>query len=121
MAPQLSFLDHDVIDRILPALSAARHLNHDVSDFAGLQEVEAVSGLKFVENFLMPAQQDYCVQQVDAAVDQVAQRPQPPSAALRLALRLQGAGDYAGYAHRRAAGLVWTTWRKGCMTSYRVV
>ena len=69
MAPQLSFLDHDVIDRIAGPVTA-RHLNHDVSDFAGLQEVEAVSGLKFVENFLIPAQQDYCVQQVDAAVDE---------------------------------------------------
>lgn len=69
MAPQLSFLDHDVIDRIAGPVMA-RHLNHYVSDFAGLQAVEAVSGLQFVERFLTPEQQNYCVQRVDAAVEE---------------------------------------------------
>lgn len=68
MASQLSFLD-DVIERS-SGLVAARHLNHGVSDGSGLQAVMAVPGLKFLEGFLTPEHQDYCVKRVDAAVEQ---------------------------------------------------
>ena len=47
-----------------------RHLNHAVSGAAGLQEVAAVPGLQFLQGFLTPEQQAYCVQRVDAAADQ---------------------------------------------------
>ena len=69
MASQLSFLDDPVTEQVSVPMTS-RHLNHSVSNRAGLQEVEAVSGLKFLEGFVTPAQQDYCVQRVDAAGDQ---------------------------------------------------
>ena len=69
MASQLSFLGHNVIDRIAGPVTS-RHLNHDVSNCSGLQEVKVVPGLQFLEEFLTPAEQDYCVQRVDAAVDE---------------------------------------------------
>ena len=69
MASQLSFLDDDVLEHQSGPVST-RHLNHGVSDCTGLQEVDAISGLQFMEGFLTPEQQDYCVKRVDAAVDQ---------------------------------------------------
>ena len=48
----------------------ARHINHPVSGSVGLQEVAAVPGLQFLEGFLTPDQQAYCVKRVDAAADQ---------------------------------------------------
>ena len=69
MASQLSFLDDDVVEQTF-GLVSSRHLNQTVSDLSGLQQVDAVPGLKFVENFLSPEQQDHCVKRVDAAVDQ---------------------------------------------------
>ena len=69
MASQLSLLDY-TSEAHRSALITQRHLNHSVSNRIGFQDVDAVSGLKFVAEFLTPKQQDYCVQQVDAAVDQ---------------------------------------------------
>ena len=69
MTSQISFLDGDVAAQPTGPVTA-RHLNHYVSSCPGLQEVEAVSGLQFLDGFLTPAQQDYCVQRVDAAVDE---------------------------------------------------
>ena len=69
MASQLSFLDDDVTEQAFSPVSS-RHLNHTVSDLSGLQEADIIPGLKFMEAFLTPEQQDYCVQRVDAAVDQ---------------------------------------------------
>ena len=69
MASQSALLDDNLT--VQSHVSAtARHLNHCVSYPSILEGVEGVPGLKFVENFLTPAQQDYCVQQVDAAVDE---------------------------------------------------
>ena len=69
MASQLSFLDYGAIDRIAGPVTS-RHLNHHVSGCAGLQEVEAVPGLTFLEDFLTPEHQDHCVQRVDSAAHQ---------------------------------------------------
>ena len=69
MASQLSLLDY-TSEAHRSALITQRHLNHSVRNRIGFQDVDAVSGLKFVAEFLTPKQQDYCVQQVDAAVDQ---------------------------------------------------
>ena len=44
-----------------------RHINHEVSGIAGLQDVDSIPGLKFWEGFLTPEEQDECVRQVDAA------------------------------------------------------
>ncbi len=69
MASQMSFIDDDVMEQPT-GLVTPRHLNHTSNRCSGLREVEAVSGLKFLEGFLTPEQQDYCVQRVDAAADQ---------------------------------------------------
>ena len=69
MASQLSFLDNaDPKERTSPV--SARHLGHGMSDGTGPQEAQSVPGLHFMEGFLTPAQQDHCVQRVDAAVDE---------------------------------------------------
>ena len=69
MASQLSFLDYDAV--VQPSeLVTPRHLNHSVSGCSEIREVAAVPGLKFLEDFLTPEQQDYCVKRVDTAVDQ---------------------------------------------------
>ena len=69
MTTPLPFIDDSVA---APPVSpvAARHLNHPVSGAAGLQQIPAVPGLQFLEGFLTPEQQAYCVKRVDAAVDQ---------------------------------------------------
>ena len=69
MVTQLSFLDAEVAEQT-PGMVTSRHLNHGVSGHTGLQEVAFVPGLTFLENFLTPEHQNYCVQRVDAAVDQ---------------------------------------------------
>jgi alkylated DNA repair dioxygenase AlkB len=53
-----------------PRLVTPRHLNHAVSGQQGLQEIKAVSGLTFYENFLTSEEQAQCVNQVDAAVNE---------------------------------------------------
>ena len=69
MSSQLSLLDY-ASEAQRSAHVTHHHLNHSVSGCSGLQQVTDVPGLKFVERFLTPEQQDYCVQQVDAAVDE---------------------------------------------------
>ena len=69
MASQLSFLEDDVVETP-PNPITSHHLNQVASALSGLQEVDAVPGLKFVENFLTPEQQNHCVQRVDAAVEE---------------------------------------------------
>ncbi len=49
------------------SLVTPRHLNHDISESSGLQEAATVPGLKFIEGFLAPKEQAYCVQRIDAA------------------------------------------------------
>lgn len=66
MPSQLSFLDTNSTDSP-SGLVTSRHVNRDVIGKAGLQEVENVPGLKYLEGLLTPEQQDYCVQRVDAA------------------------------------------------------
>ena len=68
MVSQLSLLD-DAIEQS-SSLVTARHLNHGVTGCSGLQELVDVPGLRFLEGFLTPEQQDYCVKRVDDAVDQ---------------------------------------------------
>ena len=71
MTTQLCFIDDTAV---APPAGAgpitARHLNHDVAGSPGLQSASSVPGLRFVEGFLTPEQQAYCVKRVDAAVDQ---------------------------------------------------
>ena len=66
MSSQLSFLDINPIGAT-PSLATSRHINQDVIGKEGLQEVATVPGLKYMEGFLTPEQQDYCVRRVDAA------------------------------------------------------
>ena len=69
MASQLSLLPMDSDDNSI-GLITPRHLNLDISGISGLQDAAAVPGLKFVEGFLTPEQQNYCVKRIDAAQDQ---------------------------------------------------
>ena len=64
MSSQLSFLETNA-----EILIAGRHINHESSGFAGLQDVDAVPGLKFWQGFLTPEEQAECVKKVDAAKD----------------------------------------------------
>lgn len=70
MSSQLSLLNTDEVTNQSVGLITSRHLNDAIGNTKGLQEVRAIPGLKFLENFLGPEQQAHCVQQVDAAVDQ---------------------------------------------------
>ena len=69
MASQLSFIDDDAVGQPSDPV-VARHLNYCVASRPGLQEAEAVPGLKFMEGFLTAEQQDYCVRRVDTAADE---------------------------------------------------
>ena len=63
MTSQLALLN----DSESKSLVTLRHLNHSISSTLGLQEPATVPGLKFLEGFLPPEQQAYCVQRIDAA------------------------------------------------------
>ena len=69
MTTQLSLLDTDVTNSNT-GLVTPRHINHGISGNPGIRDVETVPGLKFIEGFLTPEQQDYCVKRVDAAVNE---------------------------------------------------
>ena len=69
MVSQLPLLDNDAADQS-SNLITMRHLNHDVAGCSGLQELESVPGLKFLQELLTPEQQDYCVKRVDAAANE---------------------------------------------------
>ena len=69
MTSQMPFIEDDVSD-YTANLVTSRHLNRSISNCSGLQEVDAVSGLKFLEHFLTHEEQDYCAKRVDAAVDE---------------------------------------------------
>ena len=47
-----------------------RHLNYCLSTQPGLREINAVPGLEFIEMFLSPEEQQHCVEQVDAAIEE---------------------------------------------------
>ena len=67
MSTQFSFLQM-IPDEAPPTdLVTSRHLNSDINGNLGLQETEVVPGLKFLEGFITPEQQTYCVQRIDAA------------------------------------------------------
>ena len=66
MPSQLSFLDTDSSKKHTSPVTL-RHVNRDVCGRSGLQDVEAVPGLKFFEGFLTPEEESYCVKRVDAA------------------------------------------------------
>ena len=66
MENQLSLFDSSNGEKT-DNLITHRHLNHDISGKLGLQDVATVPGLSFVEDFLTPDEQAYCVQRIDAA------------------------------------------------------
>ena len=68
MTTQLSLLDTDVADERDDGLVTPIHLNYDISGKPGLQVIESVPGLQFIEDFLTPEEQAHCVNRVDAAV-----------------------------------------------------
>ena len=69
LSPQLPFPDTEITDK-LTNLVTPRHINLDLIGNPGLQDVSAVPGLKFLEGFLTPEEQAYCVDRVDAADSQ---------------------------------------------------
>ena len=69
MSSQLRMFD-DEFTQQLSGLVMPRHLNYDISGKGGLQDASDISGLHFVEGFLTPAEQAYCVQRIDAAQDE---------------------------------------------------
>ena len=69
MTAQLSMLG-DGSTRIQTSLVTPRHINHDVFGSPGMQDVVAVPGLKLMEGFLTPNEQAFCIERVDAAVDE---------------------------------------------------
>ena len=66
MSMQLNLFDHESTEWH-SALLTPRHLNRGISGKLGVQDAESVPGLHFVEGFLTPAEQAYCVQRIDAA------------------------------------------------------
>ena len=68
MSPQLSLLDPNPGVEIT-GLTTVRHINHEIAGMSGLQDVQSVPGLKFLEEFLAPEEQSHCVERVDAAAD----------------------------------------------------
>ena len=69
MSSQLSFFEADPAKQ-QTGLVIPRHLNYDISGNPDLQEAKTVPGLKFLEDFLSPEHQAYCVRRIDAANDQ---------------------------------------------------
>ena len=69
MQSRLSFLDDGLTDKHT-GLVTARHINRDACGNPGLQQIEDVPGLQFIEGFLTQEEQDDCVTRVDAAMDQ---------------------------------------------------
>ena len=66
MPSQPSLFDANFDDH-LARLITPRHLNQDISGKLGVQGAASVPGLHFVEAFLTPEEQAYCVQRIDAA------------------------------------------------------
>ena len=69
MASQLSLLGTDFTEGHA-GLVTPRHINYAISGSSGMQDVEGVSGLKFIEGFLSPDEQSYSVERVDAAANE---------------------------------------------------
>ena len=69
MASQLHLLGADLQEG-QSGLVTPRHINSEISGSSGLQDVAAVPGLKFIEEFLSPEEHAHCVKQVDAAVNE---------------------------------------------------
>ena len=63
MQSQLSFLNDDQH----PKLLTPRHVNYAVTSNSEQEGITTVPGLKFIEGFLTPKQQAYCVRRIDAA------------------------------------------------------
>ena len=68
MSQQLSLLDADSTENRF-GLTTPDHINHEITGVPGLQDVSTIPGLKFLEGFLTPDEQSYCVTRVDAAQD----------------------------------------------------
>ncbi len=68
MTTQLSLPDMAIAYQCADGLVTPRHINHHVSGKPGLQEIQTVPGLQFIEDFLTPEEQEDCVDRVDAAV-----------------------------------------------------
>ncbi len=69
MSYQLSLIASESSDKCTD-LVTPRHLNYDTTGKRGVQEATLVPGLRFVEEFLTPEEQAYCVQRIDAAIDE---------------------------------------------------
>lgn len=69
MSMQLNLFDHESTERH-SSLLTPRHLNRGISGKLGVQNADSVPGLHFVEGFLTPEEQAYCVQRIDAAQDE---------------------------------------------------
>ena len=69
LSPQIPFPDTEITDK-LTNLVTPRHINLEVIGNSGLQDISAVPGLKFLEDFLTPEEQAYCIDRVDAADSQ---------------------------------------------------
>ena len=69
MAAQLNLFEPDSSNTSME-LVTPRHLNHDITGRSGLQDATALPGLHFVEVFLTPEEQAYCVQRIDAAQEE---------------------------------------------------
>ena len=69
LSPQIPFPDTEITDK-LTNLVTPRHINLEVIGNPGLQDISAVPGLKFLEDFLTPEEQAYCIDRVDAADSQ---------------------------------------------------
>lgn len=69
MAAQLNLFEPDSSNTPME-LVTPRHLNYDISGRLGLQDATTLPGLHFVEEFLTPEEQAYCVQRIDAAQDE---------------------------------------------------
>ena len=68
MSQQLSLLDANPAENRF-GLTTPGHINHEITGVPGLQDVSTIPGLKFLEGFLTPDEQSYCVTRVDAALD----------------------------------------------------
>ena len=63
MPSQFSFLN----DNQYPSLLTPRHVNYEVTSNSEPEGITTIPGLKFIEGFLTPKQQAYCVWRIDAA------------------------------------------------------
>ena len=69
MTSQLPLLGNDFTEGHAEPVTS-RHINYEISGSSGTQDVATVPGLKYIEGFLSPDDQAYCVKRVDAAANE---------------------------------------------------